>query len=156
VTLARPGDILGNQDYQRWFTELEGTISEFGESTGTYMKDMVAYGPSRYDIIAVYEATAIVSDHPFCVLRADWVKPEQSRAARLFVDYLTGHAAQEKALLQYGFRPVDTSVPLDQPASPLNRYAANGFRQSLPPEVEVPSGAVLNTLLDFWSRNVQK
>ena len=27
---------------------------------------------------------------------------------------------------------------------------------ALPPEVEVPPGNVLNTLLDFWSRNVAK
>ena len=55
----KPTDILGNADYQQWFTQFEGTISEFGESTGTYMKDMVAFGPSKYDVIAVYESTAL-------------------------------------------------------------------------------------------------
>ena len=170
-------DILSDADYQRWLTGFEGAISQFGDSTGTYMEDIVAYGPSLYDIVAVYEATAIeqaenavgrygelmmyyppathMSDHPFCVLQAEWVAPEEAQAAQMFVDYLTGREMQELALLKYGFRPVDSGVPLDQPGSPLLRYAANGLRADLPPEVEVPPGDVLTTLLDFWGRNVQ-
>ena len=171
-------DILSNAGFRQWFTEIEGTISKFGDSTGTYMKDMIAYGPSVYDLTAVYESTAIeqatnaigrygelhvyyppatiVSDHPFCTLTADWVKPEQTRAAQKFVDYLLSSAAQTKALLTYGFRPVDPAVALDQPNSPFNRYAANGLTVNLPPQIDLPSGDTLNTLLDFWSRNVQK
>jgi len=171
-------DILSDAEYQRWFTEFEGTISSFGDSTGTYMEEIIAYGPSLHDVVAVYEATAIehvenavgrygelqvyyppathVSDHPFCVLQADWVAPEEAQAARMFVDFLTGREMQELALLQHGFRPVDEGIPLDQPGSPLQRYAANGIRIDLPPEVEVPPGGVLNTLLDFWARNVQR
>ncbi len=171
-------DILSDADYQRWFIEFEGTISSFGDSTGTYMEEIVAYGPSLHDMVAVYEATAIehaesavgrygelqiyyppathMSDHPFCVLQADWVTPEEAQAARMFVDFLTGREMQELALLQHGFRPVDDGIPLDQPGSPLQRYAANGIRIDLPPEVEVPPGNVLNTLLDFWARNAQR
>jgi Ca-activated chloride channel family protein len=95
-----------------------------------------------------------MSDHPFCVLQAEWVAPEEAQAAQMFVDYLTGREMQELALLRYGFRPVDVGVPLDQPGSPLLRFADNGLRLELPPEVEVPPGSVLNTLLDFWGRSV--
>ena len=169
-------DILSGADYQRWFSEFEGTVSKFGDSTGTYMEEIIAYGPSLYDLVAVYEATAIeqaenalgrygelqvyyppathMSDHPFCVLQAEWVAPEEAQAAQMFVDYLTGREMQELALLRYGFRPVDAGVPLDQPGSPLLRFADNGLRLELPPEVEVPPGSVLNTLLDFWGRSV--
>jgi hypothetical protein len=171
-------DILSDADYQRWLTEFEGAISQFGDSTGTYMEDIIAYGPSLYDIVAVYEATAIeqaenavgrygelqiyyppathMSDHPFCVLQAEWVAPEEAQAAQMFIDYLTGREMQELALLRYGFRPVDAGVQLDQPGSPLRSFAANGLRIDLPPEVEVPPGNVLNTLLDFWGRSVGK
>jgi hypothetical protein len=171
-------DILSDQAYQQWFLEFEGTVSKFGDSTGTYMQEIIAYGPSLYDIVAVYEATAIeqaenavgrygalqvyyppatsLSDHPFCVLQADWVTSEQARAAQMFLDYLTEREMQELALLEHGFRPVDQSIPLDQPGSPLQRYAANGLRVDLPPQVEVPPGSVLNTLLEFWARNVQR
>jgi hypothetical protein len=176
-------DILSNAGYQEWFVEFEGTISEFGDSTGTYMQDIVAYGPSKYDMVAVYEATAIeqaanavgrygelrvyyppatsMSDHPFCILdtsglQEDWVDPQTARAAQLFLDFLTGPEMQELALLEHGFRPVDPSIPLSQADSPFQTGAVQGLRIDLPPEVEVPPGDVLQTLIDFWSRNVQR
>ncbi len=172
------GDILGNDDFQRWFLEFEGAISNFGDSTGTYMQEIVAYGPSQYDFVSVYEATAIehvenavgrygelqiyyppttlLSDHPFCLLDAEWVTPEEAAAAEIFLDYLTSREVQELALVKYGFRPVDGSIDLNLPGSPYKLYADNGLRTELPVEVDVPPGNVLNTLLDFWSRNVQR
>ena len=173
-------DILSDEDYQAWFLETEASIGQFEHSTGPLMEKMVAYGPSTFDFVAVYEATAIEqaenavgrygelrvyyppallwSDHPFCVLNADWVTPQQTEAAKLFMNYLTDKPAQELALLKYGFRPVDTSIPLEQTGSPFDRYAANGFRSDLSnlPNVEIPAGNVLNTLRDFWSRNVSR
>jgi ABC-type sulfate transport system substrate-binding protein len=142
------------------------------------MRDIVAYGPSKYDIVAVYEATAIeqienargrygelhiyypsatiMSDHPFCVIEADWVTPEKREAARVLLDFLTSKPAQERALLGYGFRPQDSSIALDQQNSPFNKYADNGLRIDLPPEAEIPDGNVLETLLTFWMRNIQQ
>jgi ABC-type Fe3+ transport system substrate-binding protein len=171
-------DILSDPEFQRWITEFESTISQFGDSTGTYMQEIVAYGPSLYDFVAVYESTAIehaenavgrygelqiyyppathLSDHPFCVLSAEWVEPEEAEAAKAFVDFLMSRDMQELALLQHGFRPVDKDVSLGRSDSPLLRYEANGLKVDLPPEVEVPSGAVLNTLLEFWARNIQR
>ncbi|HEX2696842.1 MAG TPA: extracellular solute-binding protein [Anaerolineales bacterium] len=173
-------DILSNPDYQAWFLGTESSIGQFEYSTGPLMQKMVVYGPSTFDLVAVYEATAIEqadnavgrygelrvyyppaiiwSDHPFCVLNADWVTPEQAEAAKLFIDYLTSQPAQQAALLKYGFRPVDASIPLQQPGSPFDHYAGNGFRADIStiPNVAVPAGNVLNTLRDFWSRNVQR
>jgi ABC-type Fe3+ transport system substrate-binding protein len=169
-------DILGNSDYQQWLLEVENSISEFGDSTGTYMQNIVAYGPSRYDLVAVYEATAIeqaenavgrygelrlfyppttvMSDHPFCVLEAEWVTAEERQAAQQFIGYLTSRPAQELALVKYGFRPGDATIPLDLTGSPFTRYTGFGLQTTLPPEVEVPPGDVLDTLLNFWQRNV--
>jgi hypothetical protein len=139
---------------------------------------MVAFGPSKYDMIAVYESTAIEeapnaanrygqlrvyyppatlwSDHPFCVLKADWVTPDHAQAAKLLIDYLASSPAQTTALLKYGFRPTLTSVSLSQPGSPFQQFAANGLMNDVPPLVQLPPGNVLNTLLDFWSRNVKR
>lgn len=171
-------DILSNAAFQQWFLATESNISEFDYSTGPLMEKMITYGPSTLDIVTVYEATAIEqaenavgrygelrvyyppallwSDHPFCVIDSYWVTSQQSRAAALFIDYLTQTTSQQLALTEYGFRPVDESIPLEQSGSPFDRYAANGFRSDLSmiPEVEIPSGSVLNTLRDFWSRNV--
>lgn len=169
-------DILGDAEFQQWLVDFEGTISKFGDSTGTYMEEIVAYGPSLYDFVAVYESTAIeqaenavgrygelqvyyppvthLSDHPFCIVQGEWVTADQARAAAMFVDFVTSREAQELAL-EHGFRPVDRDIPLDQADSPFQRVAVSGLRTDLPPEVEVPPGNVLSTLLDFWARNVE-
>jgi ABC-type Fe3+ transport system substrate-binding protein len=174
----RAQDILSNAEYQDWFLGFQNTISQFGDSTGTYMRDMVAYGPSTYDFVAVYEATAIehmenasdrygelrvyyppatvMSDHPFCVLDAEWVTPEKAEAAQIFTDFLLSQEAQEIALLDHGFRPVVSGIPLDQAGSPFVEYQGNGIQVGIPPEVEIPTGNVLDTLLNFWSRNIQR
>jgi ABC-type Fe3+ transport system substrate-binding protein len=168
-------DVL-DPGYQAWYTEFGRNVAKFGDSTGTFMQEIVAYGPSLYDLVAVYESTAIeqaenavgrygqlqvyyppathMSDHPFCVLDADWVTPQEAEAAQMFIDFLTSREMQELALLQHGFRPVDPAIPLDQSGSPFQGYAGSGLRIDLPPEVETPPGNVLNTLLDFWTRNV--
>jgi ABC-type Fe3+ transport system substrate-binding protein len=172
-------DIL-DEDYKRWYREFGRNVSKFGDSTGTFMEEIVAYGPSRYDIVAVYEATAIehienavarygsdygglrvvyppvtsLSDHPFCVLQADWVTAQEEQAARVFLDFLTSREMQQLAL-QHGFRPVDDTISLDEVGSPFPRYEANGVHLDLPDQVEVPPGNVLNTMLEFWARNVQ-
>ncbi len=48
-----------NAEYQAWYQEFGQNVVNFGDSTGTFMQEIVAYGPSQYDIVAVYEATAI-------------------------------------------------------------------------------------------------
>jgi len=171
-------DILSNSDYQKWFLETENSIGQFEESTGPLMTKMITYGPSTFDFVTVYEATAIQqadnavgrygelriyypptlswSDHPFCILNADWVTPQQTQASKLFINYLTSQSMQQLALQKYGFRPVDPSVSLIQAGSPFEVFAANGIQTDLSkyPQVEIPAGNVLNTLRDFWSRNV--
>jgi len=173
-----PADITSNADFQNWFLGFEKTISQFEYSTGPLMDKMIVYGPSTYDIVAVYEATAFEqadnavgrygelhvyyppvttwSDHPFCILNTDWVTADKARAARLFIDYLRSPAVQKVALMKYGFRPVDPSIPLDQPGSPFEVHSYNGFQSDLSayPEMSQTSADVLNILLEFWSRNV--
>jgi len=172
-------DILSNPDFQKWFLEIQNAISQYESSTGPLMQKMVAFGPSTYDLVAVYEATAIeqaanavgrygelrvyyppatiLSDHPFCILNGDWVTPQKAQAAQIFINYLLSKPVQEKALLKYGFHPVDTSISLDQTGSPFLLYRDNGLRSDISglPVVEVPDGNVLNTLQEFWSRNIK-
>jgi ABC-type Fe3+ transport system substrate-binding protein len=172
----KSSDILANSEYQAWLSEIESTISQFGESTGTYMNDIVAYGPSVYDFVSVYEATAIeqadnargrygelkvyypsttiMSDHPFCLVSAEWVSPEKQKAATEFREYLLSNEAQQLALMDFGFRPSDTTIDLNQSVSPFMKYSAMGVKNSIPPEINIPDVDFLNTLLDFWNRKV--
>jgi hypothetical protein len=170
------GDLL-DPKYQEWMKQLEKGVSRFETSTGTFMTDMVRFGPSKYDIAVVYENLAISqianaqgrwgnlkvyypsltlwSDHPAAVLQGDWVTPAQKEAARKWLGYLRSRPVQERALA-FGFRPADPSVPLktQDPANPFIRLAEHGIHVDVPPVAEVPEGPVVRNLLTMWTRVV--
>ena len=87
------------------------------------------------------------SDNPVTVLGADWVTDVQREAGEAFAAFLQTEAAQQ-ILPEYGFRPLDESVPLGElftaeygvdPAEPA---------VTLPkPEVDVVSAAI-----DQWTQ----
>ncbi|MBZ4421783.1 extracellular solute-binding protein [Myxococcus sp. RHSTA-1-4] len=170
------GDLL-DPKYQAWVTQLEKGVTRFETSTGTFMTDMVRFGPSRYDIAVVYENLAISqianaqgrwgnlkvyypaltlwSDHPAAVLQGPWVTPKQKEAALEWLRYLRSRPVQERALA-FGFRPADPSVPLktQDAANPFTRLASHGIQVDVPPAAEVPEGPVVRNLLTLWSRVV--
>jgi ABC-type Fe3+ transport system substrate-binding protein len=172
------GDVL-DPAYQDWVRGIERSVPEFGRSTGLLMTEMLQFGPSKYDMVAVYENLAIenfqtaegrggplrvyyppaniYSEHPYVVLNADWVTPEQREAAALFRDFLLSEEIQELALYSHGFRPANLQVPIDLNDSnnPFNRYADRGIRFDLPQQVEVPNADVLEILVEFWRREIR-
>jgi hypothetical protein len=167
-------DIL-KPDYQAYVKDIEKGVTKFEASTGTFMTDMVRFGPSKYDLAVVYENLAISqienaqgrwgnlrvyypqttlwSDHPIALLQGDWVTPAQRTAARTWVSFLRTRASQERALA-YGFRPGVSTVPVKtaDPQNPFTRLAAYGVRVDVPPVAQPPSGAVVRNLLTMWSR----
>ncbi len=171
------GDIL-DPKYQEWISGIEKGVSRFEASTGTFMTDMVRFGPSKYDIAAVYEgvaiaqienaqgrwgnlsvyypATTIWSDHPVALLQGDWVTDAQKSAARTWIAWLRSRPVQEKALAQ-GFRPASPEVPIQtaDPNNPFVRYAGFGVKVEIPPVASPPDGAVVRNLLTMWSRVVK-
>jgi hypothetical protein len=170
------GDLL-DPKYQEWIKQLEKGVTKFETSTGTFMTDMVRFGPSKYDIAVVYENLAISqianaqgrwgnlkvyyppltlwSDHPAAVLQAEWVTPKQKEAARQWLTYLRSRPVQERALV-FGFRPADPAVPIktQDAANPFTRLAEHGIVVDVPPVAEVPEGPVVRNLLTMWSRVV--
>ncbi len=169
-------DVL-KPEFQAFVKETEKGVAKFETSTGTFMTEMVLYGPSKYDIAVVYENLAIAqvgnaqgrwgnlrvyypdltvwSDHPIALLEAS--TPKQKEAARKWVAFLRSRPMQEQAL-KFGFRPSDPSVPLKSADAnnPFNKLAANGIKVDLPPVAETPDGAVVRALLTLWSRTVAK
>ena len=163
--------------YQQWIKEIESGVSRFETSTGTFMTDMVRFGPSKFDIAMVYENLAISqianaqgrwgdlmvfyphvtlwSDHPVAMLRGDWVSAEQTEAGRKLIAHLRSRPVQERAMLQ-GFRPADTSVPIRtvEGNNPWTRLAEFGIQVEVPPAAEVPDGTVVRNLMTMWSRVV--
>ena len=170
------GDLL-DPKYQEWIKELEKGVSKFEASSGTFMTDMVRFGPSRCDIAVVYENLAISqltnaqerwgklkvyyppltlwSDHPAAVLQAEWVTERQKEAARKWLVFLRSRPMQERAL-RFGFRPADPSVPIKtaDASNPFTKLADHGILVEVPPVAEVPQGPVVRNLLAMWTRVV--
>jgi ABC-type molybdate transport system substrate-binding protein len=165
-----PGDIL-DPGFETWLDEIETAVVEFGDSTGTFMTNMLEFGPSKYDAVAVYESLAIqnigtaqerwgvplriyyppaniISDHPYAVLQAEWVSEEQRAAAEQFGQFLLSEEMQTLAL-DYGFRPADVNIPI---AETFEQYTEHGVQVQIGQTVEVPPGNVLNELVERWRR----
>lgn len=171
-----PADAL-DAGYQKWIKEIATAVGKFSHSSGTYMKEMVLFGPSKYDVIWNYEATAIGdmasaqgrwgnlqvfypqptlwSNHPFVLLTGDWVTAEQRAAAAKLRDFLLSQPVQQRAL-DFGFRPAnpDVRVLSPDPNNPFNRLKPFGLRVDIPPTAEPPSGEVTRLLLETWRRVV--
>lgn len=165
--------------YQEFIKGVEKGVTKFESSTGTFMTDMVRFGPSKYDIAVVYESlaisqladaagrwgklrvyypsTTIWSDHPVALLDGPWVKPEQKVAARKFIAFLRSKPAQQRAL-EYGFRPADTSVPIvsSDAQNPFTRLAADGVTVDVPAAAGAPDGPLVRNLMMMWQRVVQQ
>ena len=160
--------------FAQWLAEIESGVSGIGDSTGTFMNDIVTKGPSQYDFGVVYENLALqnmdaaqqrqgqplrifyppatlFSDHPFAVVDGAWAKPEERAAAIVFRDFLRSNAIQQLAL-RYGFRPADPNVAItsDDPSNPFKKYAPNGVQVTISQQAEVPSAEVVNSLLELW------
>jgi hypothetical protein len=173
-TGLRVEDLL-KDDYQAFVRDIERGVTRFEPSTGTFMTDMVRFGPSKYDIAVVYEALAIAqlenaqgrwgnlrvyyprltlwSDNPVATLSADWVTAPQRAAAGTFVEYLRSRPVQERALA-FGFRPADPAVPIHtaDAQNPFGKLARYGLQAEVPPVAQPPDGAVVRNLLTLWSR----
>ncbi len=145
-------------------------------STGPFMENFIRQGPSLYDVVVVYEATAIAelpravgrwealrvfypsinmwSDHPMCLLDGEWVTAAQRAAAATLVDYLMSAPVQQRALRQ-GFRPGNLDVPVvtQDSDNPFHRYRDVGVRVDVPRIAAAPDGAVLQALLQTFQRN---
>lgn len=164
--------------YQDYIKGIEKGVTRFEISTGTFMTDMVRFGPSKYDLAVVYEslaisqladaagrwgklrvyypATTIWSDHPVAVLGGEWVTAAQKQAARVYIGFLRAKPAQQRAL-EFGFRPADTSVPIvtSDPQNPFTRLVSEGIMVDLPTAATPPDGQLVRHLMMLWTRVAQ-
>jgi hypothetical protein len=167
---------VNNPAFAQWLGGVEGGVFGVGDSTGTFMDDIVRSGPSKYDFGVVYENLALqnmavaeqrqgqplhiyyppatlFSDHPFATLEGAWTKPEERAAAGTFRDFLRSRPIQELAL-QYGFRPSDPGVAITSgdANNPFNKYQQNGVQVSIAQQAEVPPTDAINALLALWNK----
>jgi Ca-activated chloride channel family protein len=94
------------------------------------------------------------SEHPYCVLDADWVSAEQREAAALFRDYLLDPARQAMAI-DYYLRPVDESLPLHAPLALESGTDPRVTRRTVP-ALESPSAEVAAAVIDVFVQTKKK
>ncbi|MET0828773.1 MAG: substrate-binding domain-containing protein [Microbacterium sp.] len=104
--------------------------------------------PPKEKLVAIYpEGGSMWSDNPITVLGAEWVTPVQAEAGEAFAAFLQTEPAQ-KILPQFGFRPLDESVPLGKLFTAEFGVDPAGPAVTLPrPGVDVVSAAI-----DQWTQ----
>jgi Ca-activated chloride channel family protein len=160
---------LTNSDNQKWLKEFESSAVMYGKSTGFLARYMQSGGPDILNIAFLYENLirdisstssggkviavypqegTLYSNHPFCILNADWITPKQRTVATAFLEFLKQNQTVISAM-EYGFRPIDSSIPIDPE---VFNYDKNGIAYNLTiPELETPkSGEVLLKIPDLW------
>lgn len=120
--------------------DIESLVKHYSSRT-TEFKEYIAQGPSYLDFVALEENDLIFinqgktsyrppeplvalypkegtfwHEHPFGIVNADWVTPEQQEAAKVFTEYVRSEEVQLK-VLENGFRPVNPNVPIGYPIS---------------------------------------
>ena len=160
---------LTDSENQKWLRKFESSAVMYGKSTGFLAKYMQDGGPGKLSVailyenlvkdisseseggkvIAIYpEEGSMYSDHPFCILNADWVSPKQREVAEEFLNFLEKTSTVKDAM-EYGFRPIDSSITLDKD---VFNYKDNGLAYNLTiSELESPkNGDVLARIPDVW------
>jgi hypothetical protein len=169
-------DLL-DEKFQAFVKSIEKGVPKFADSTGSFMEEMVLYGPSKYDVVVTYENLAVQhipnaqgrwgnlrvfyppqtmwSNHPVAIVNGDWVTPAQRTAAQTLIAYLRDKPEQQRALA-LGFRPANPEVPVlsADGTGPFKSAEAFGVRVDLGTVVEPPPGPVIRNLMELWSRQV--
>jgi Ca-activated chloride channel family protein len=160
---------LENATAQNYLRVLESAAVEYGDSSGFLANMMASGGPSKINVAFLYEnlvqenANAypgqkmvavypqegtLFSDHPFCILNASWVTPDDDFVAEKFIQFIQQPSMINLAM-QNGFRPIDPSIPLDPQIFNYTNYGISPTFNS--PQMHVPtSGDVLSRVVDVW------
>jgi len=165
---------LKSPELKEFMLSVESSVIHYGTSTGFFGERMFERGPSYLSAAVLYENLIVAqeskrlsgqssqipvvaiypkegtfwSNHPYAVLNAPWVTPEQKEAAGLFEAFLLDKPQQLKSL-EYGFRPADPSIPL---TAPLN--AEHGVDTAQPKTIlEIPNAAVITGIEALWREN---
>jgi len=163
-------DIVNDQTVQQGVRDIEQLIRHYSRRT-TEFKEYIAQGPDYLDFVALEENDLLFinmgltetrppeqlvalypkegtfwHEHPFGIVTASWVTPEQTEAARIFTEYVLTPKVQERIMSQ-GFRPANPDVPLAYPFVPENGVDINQPATVL----DVPAPEVVSAIQQSWA-----
>jgi len=149
---------------------IEKTVRYYGEGEWAVVQQVLQKGPAYLDafvcqeqlviyfnrqanapgrLVAIYPVEgSLWEDHPLALLETPELTDDQRLVFGRFRDYLLSQETQ-MLVLSYGYRPADLSIPLDDPASPIQ--PENGVNPAQPQTtLQVPSPAVVEVVRDAW------
>ncbi len=155
---------IANDKLVEYIKKFEKNTAKQEEGSGKFIENVVLYGPSRYDIGAIYEYYAlsniknakgrwgnlkiiypnptIWSNRPFIILKGNNSSDKKIEACKKFRDYLMSPEVQQKAMKQ-GYRPSGGEVDL----SLLEKeFSAYGFKKDIPSAVPAPDIKVIERI----------
>ena len=157
----------------QYLEEIEKAIVHYGRSTGFFGRKMFSTGPEYLSAAVLYENMVIesyektdlpfpvvaiypkegtfYSDHPIGVVDRDYVTEEHREAAEKYIAFLTDTPQQERSM-EYGFRPADININLNERFSPKFGVDSSQPQTTL----EVPDVAVTKAILDLWHERKKK
>ena len=145
-----------------WFrTDRTGTSLLYASAVAVEEKSLIDYNKGNPDgvlepgetprkpkvpLVAIYpKEGTLYSDNPLYVLDADWVSAPEKAGAEAFIEVVQRPANQKK-VLEYGFRPGNPDVAV---AAPITK--ANGVDPAQPSKLlQVPKPPVMISMLDRW------
>ncbi|PJF21014.1 MAG: hypothetical protein CUN56_13245, partial [Phototrophicales bacterium] len=166
LTLEQVNDPVVQDGVRR----IEQLIRHYSQRT-TEFKEYIAQGPDYLDFVALEENDLIYinqglteyrppeqlvalypkegtfwHEHPFGIVNADWVTPEQQEAARIFTDFVLTVDVQQR-VMESGFRPANPDVQLGYPFVPENGVTVEGPSNVL----DVPDPEVIVAVQQSWA-----
>ena len=108
-------------------------------------------GPApRVPLVAVYPSEGtLYSDNPAFILDGEWVTDVARQAAAAFRSFVIDDPENQRAVLEFGFRPGNPAVAIGDPIN-----TANGLNPGKPDtEFATPTPEVLAALVDNWEAN---
>jgi Ca-activated chloride channel family protein len=169
------GTTVNDEAVQECVRGIEKLVRHYSSRTEDFL-EYISRGPDYLDFLALEEADLIClnrggqqgdvtcnkpqeplvaiypkegtfwHEHPFAILNADWVTDEQKAAARVFTQFVLTPDMQ-RLIMQEGFRPANTDVPLEYPF-----VQENGVDPTQPNVVlDMPPADALVAIQQSWS-----
>jgi hypothetical protein len=167
-----------NPEFQKWLKELMGSVTAISGASAYTAEDFALLGYSVGDGGQMLESDLLANmagisnrwqdplavrypkyvtwfDFPFSVWMGSETSAAEKNAALDFQKYLLSKAVQEKAV-QYGLRPVNAEVVVNQGDSPFATWASAGVTPVVQrtSAMRSPDREVLQALLRWFDLNV--
>jgi Ca-activated chloride channel family protein len=160
-------------------TKLAKNTSKYGMVTTDLLSKMASGGPEFLHVSAAFEEGTVRfnrehadelrwplvfvfpeegtfwSDHPYCILdQSGWVKPEESEAAQLFLDFLLSGETQAAAE-SFFVRPLSDAVALGSSLSNENGTDPTASPRRIP-ALKLPNPEVSEAIIDQFMSTKRK